>query len=163
MILRMDPEYGAALLVAAVTGASTQRKQELGRALAAHIGFEPGPLGPDGDIDGVVLTDRGDRVHFQSKLSGKRLGARHAAEYYAALMRHRATASVYLAGVGYTGGAARGFAHRFWQHPHLDDLRGHVHLLTLNDVLVASDAYHAALGDLPTLGRLEEIDWRSFR
>lgn len=159
----MDPEYGAALLVAAVVGASTQRKQELGQALAAHIGFDPGPLGPDGDIDGVVLTEGGDRVHFQSKLSTHRLGARHAAEYYAALMRHGATASVYLAGVGYTGGATRGFVHRLWQHPHLDALRGHVHLLTLTDVLLPSDAYRAALTDLPTLGRLEEIDWRAFR
>ena len=159
----MDPEYGAALLVDAVVGASTQRKQTLGRALAAHIGFEPGPLGPDGDIDGVVLTEGGARVHFQSKLSGTRVGAPHAAEYYAALMRHRATASVYLAGVGYTGGETRGFARRFWQHPHLDTLRGHVHLLTLRDVLMQTEAYQTALADLPTLGRLVEIDWAQFR
>jgi hypothetical protein len=159
----MDPAYGAALLADAVVAATTQRKQELGQALAAHIGFAPGPLGPDGDIDGVVLTEGGDRVHFQSKLSANRVGAAHAAEYYAALMRHGATASVYLAGAGYTGGVRRGFAHRFWQHPHLDALQGHVHLLALQDVFVQSDAYRAALLDLPSLGRLEEIDWAQFR
>lgn len=163
MSRRLAPAYGASLLADAVVGASTRRKQELGQALAAHLGFVPGPLGPDGDVDGVILTQSGDRVHFQSKLSGHRLGARHAAEYYAALMRHRATASVYLAGAGYTGGAARGFAHRLWQHPHLEPLRGHVHLLTLRDVLLASDAYHAAVADLPTLGRLQAIDWTQFR
>lgn len=156
----MDPEYGAALLVEAVVGASTQRKQTLGRALAAYIGFA---LGPDGDIDGVVLTEAGARVHFQCKLSGKRLGAAHAAGYYAALMRHGATASVYLAGVGYTAGETRGFARRFWQHPHLDALRGHVHLLTLRDVLMQTEAYQTALADLPALGRLAEIDWAQFR
>ena len=37
MTLRMDPEYGAVLLVAAVVGASTQRKQELGQALAKIV------------------------------------------------------------------------------------------------------------------------------
>ena len=159
----MSPEYGAALLVEAIVGASTQRKQTLGRALAVHIGFAPSPLGPDGDIDGVVLTEGGARVHFQSKPSGKWVGAPQAAEYYAALMHHRATASVYLAGVSYTGGETRGFARRCWQHPQMDALRGRIHLLTLRDVLMRTGGYVAAQADLPTLGRLVEIDWVQFR
>ena len=36
-------------------------------------------------------------------------------------------------------------------------------LLTLRDVLMQTEAYQTALADLPTLGRLVEIDWAQFR
>lgn len=46
-------------------------------------------------------------------------------------------------------------------HPHIEEMK--IHLLTLVDVLAKTDAFYAAVGDLPKLGSFGNIDWKQFR
>lgn len=150
-------QYIAYNLALGIVNISPKRKQELGRAFAEVLGFHPGPLGPDGGIDGVLFREDGRLIHFQSKLSRSELDVDRAKQLYADIMYHRAAIGIMLAGIGYK----ETFTKRLFGHPHLEEVK--IHLLTLVDVLAKTDAYHLAMQDLPQLGLLEEIDWKQFR
>lgn len=150
-------QYIAYNLALGIVSISSKRKQEIGRAFAQVLGFHPGPLGPDGGMDGVIFREDGCLVHFQSKLSQKELDVEHAKLLYADIMYHRAVISIMLAGMGYK----ETFNKRLFGHPYLEQVS--IHLLTLVDVLAKTDTYYFAVQDLPKLSLLEEIDWKRFR
>lgn len=150
-------QYIAYNLALGITRISSKRKQEIGRTFANILGFHPGPLGSDGGIDGVIFSEDDRLVYFQSKLSGSELNVDHAKLLYADLMYHRAVIGVMLAGKGYK----KTFSKRLFGHPHIEEMK--IHLLTLVDVLAKTDAFYAAIRDLPKLGSFENIDWKQFR
>ena len=43
-------------LVKGILASSNRTKQALGQRFAFLLGFEPGPLGPDDGVDGVIIT-----------------------------------------------------------------------------------------------------------
>lgn len=149
--------YIADNLALGIVDVSPKRKQEIGRAFARILGFQPGPLGADGGIDGVLFREDGCLVHFQCKLSQSELDVEQAKLLYADIMYHRAAISIMLAGRGYK----ETFMERLFGHPHLE--RVSIHLLTLVDVLAKTELYDAAVRELPQLGLFEEIDWKQFR
>lgn len=136
---------------------STDRKQEVGGRIAGAVGFEAGPRGADGGVDGALRTEAGVLAHFSSKLSAHPLDVNEAKVLYADVLWHRAAVSVIVAGAGFKG-TFRGWLR---EAPHLDGVA--MHLLTLTDVLARTEAYDVARADLPLLERLAEIDWASFR
>ena len=144
-------------LALGVVSLSTGRKQELGQRIAEALGFEPGPRGPDGGVDGALRTEDGRLAHFSSKLSAGTLDVNQAKLLYADILWHRASVSVIVAGAGYKGT----FTAWLREAPYLDDVP--VHALTLVDVLARTESFEAARADLPLLERLAEIDWASFR
>lgn len=150
-------QYIAYNLALGIVNTSSKRKQEIGRTFAQVLGFHPGPLGPDGGIDGVLFRKDGCLVHFQSKLSQSELNVDHAKLLYADIMYHRAVISITLAGIGYK----ETFSKRLFGHPYIEQVS--IHLLTLVDVLARTDIYNSAVQDLPKLRLLEEIDWKQFR
>ena len=152
-------EYIARHLVEAVVEGGSRRKQELGQALAEHLGFQPGPLGPDGGVDGAVYDEDGRLYHFQSKLSRRPLGREEARAYHSDLVYHGAYGGVYLSGDRYV----ETFERRLWGHPGMEAMRGRVHLLTLLDVLLETPTYEAATKAVPTLTSLAQIEWARFR
>lgn len=149
-------EYIAYNLALGIVKTSSRRKQELGQKFAQVLGFNPGPLGKDGGIDGVLFREDGGLVYFQSKLSRYPLNVDHAKLLYSDIMYHRAEVSVILSGVGYK----ETFEQRLFGHPYLNPET--VHLLTLVDVLAKTDKYYLATQDLPKLRLLEAIDWKEF-
>lgn len=150
-------EYIAYNLALGILETTPQRKQELGRMLSKLLGFHPGPLGPDGGIDGVLFDESDRLVYFQCKLSHLALDTNHAKLLYADILYHRATIAVMLAGKGYKDT----FGQRLFGHPHLENVN--IHLLTLVDVLAQTDKFQAAVKGLPQLENLSEIDWKQFR
>ncbi len=150
-------QYIAYNLALGIVQTSTKRKQEIGQTLAKLLEFQPGPLGADGGIDGVIFNQDGELIHFQSKLSQSKLNVDHAKLLYADIMYHHAVISVVLAGIGYK----KTFKERLFAHPYLEKVK--IHLLTLVDVLAKTDNYYSALEDLPKLRLFQEIDWKQFR
>lgn len=115
-----------------IVNTSSRRKQELGQKFAQVLGFNPGPVGKDGGIDGVLFREDGGLVYFQSKRRYP-LNVDHAKLLYSDIMYHRAEVSVILSGVGYK----ETFEQRLFGHPYLNpDM---VHLLTLVDLFAKTD------------------------
>lgn len=136
---------------------STARKQEIGGHLAATLGVEAGPPGPDGGVDGALRTVDGRLAHVSVKLTRGPLDVNHAKITYADVLWHRAAVSVMVSGGGYKSTFERWWA----KAPHLDSVP--VHHLTLFDVLARTAAFEAARAALPLLDDLAAIDWAAFR
>lgn len=150
-------QYNAYNIALGIIRTSSRRKQEIGRNFAQILGFNPGPRGPDGGIDGVMFDENNRLVYFQSKLSHSELNVDHAKLLYADIMYHHAVVCIMLAGKGYK----ETFTKRLFKHPHIEEVN--IHLLTLFDVLAKTDDFHKAVQDIPKLSLIEKIDWRQFR
>jgi hypothetical protein len=138
-------------LVLGITRAHTATKGELGQRFARHLGLEPGPPGSDGGVDGRGVLPDGREMHFQCKLWSGPLDTDEARKYYSDLKFHQFQVSVMLAGVGYK----ETFTERLFGHPDIDGIR--IHLLTLADLFGETEAYQAALQDLPALAGLKGL------
>lgn len=129
----------------AVARTDTAVKQAYGRRLALRLGFEPGPAGADGGVDGW-LERNGARGLFFCRLSSTPLGVKDAREFGAVLVKTRGTVGVVLS-------AFAGYAPGF--EPEVREIlagarsTASVHLLRLQDVLAETDAYHTLQNALP--------------
>jgi hypothetical protein len=141
-------------IINGIINASNPTKQELGRRFAYFLGLTPGPKGPDDGIDGFLIDENGLRIHFQSKLSAKKLGVDEAKKYYSDMICHQVDISIMLSGVGYTNG----FVKRL--EAHSDTPR--YHLLTLEDLFAETERYQKARHDLPGLSQFQNLDWSSY-
>lgn len=137
-------EYYEHQLVGGVVFSTTKRKQEIGQRLAAHLSFIPGPSGADGSVDGAITNEHGKLIaHFQSKLSANPLDLDEAKNLHSDLMRLKPNICVYVAGIDYKDSfyrLIRGQA----DIAHID-----IHLITLVDVLSASQNYLKAVQSIP--------------
>lgn len=142
-------------LVKGILASSNRTKQALGQRFAFFLGFEPGPLGPDDGVDGVIITPD-KKIHFQSKLSSAALDKDEARKYYSDLKYHGADVSVMLAGSGYKAT----FHERLFGHPDIASTA--IHLLTLADVVECNQAFSKVLAEVPELARLHSVNWEEF-
>jgi hypothetical protein len=143
-------------VIKGLLSASSPTKQELGRRFAYFLGFTPGPRGPDNGIDGLI-EENDLKIHFQSKLSAKKLDVDEAKKYYSDIIVHRANISIMLAGVGYT----KAFLERIEAHSNITSIK--IHLLTLEDIFCETEGYEKARNDLPSLSQLQNLDWSSYQ
>ncbi|MBN2991008.1 hypothetical protein JWR97_05790 [Pseudomonas cedrina subsp. fulgida] len=146
--------YDAGLLVYGAIYASPYKKQIIGRALAEHLGYTPGPAGKDGSVDGAIV-DTSDVLiaHFQSKLSSVSLTIDEGKILHSDLIRLKPQICIYIAGVGYDSS----FLRLISTVPAITA----VHLLTLKDVFMRSPKFNSALQLLPS-NNLAAIDWSRF-
>jgi hypothetical protein len=143
-------------LVKGILASSNRTKQALGQRFAFLLGFEPGPLGPDDGVDGVIITSA-RKIHFQSKLSSAPLDKDEARKYYSDLKYHGADVSIMLAGSGYKAT----FRERLFGHP--DIASTDIHLLTLADVIECNQSFSHVLAGVPELAGLNSVDWEEFK
>lgn len=135
-------------LIFGYVNATNEAKQRLGRCFAVELGLEAGSLGPDGGVDGSGYTDGGKIIYFQSRLSGKPLGAKDARDFYKKIIQQQADVGIMLAGVGYK----KTFAKYKLEYPEIENKR--IYLLSLQDVLEENSTYLGLLTDLPKSARL---------
>lgn len=120
-------------------------KQAEGRRLAVRLGFDPGPAGADGGVDGWRDGD-GVRAMFFSRLSRTPLSVKDAREFVAVLIKRQATVGVAVAS---PAGYARGFAAEVEDTLAACGRTVGLHLLYHHDVLAETPAYHTARGSMP--------------
>jgi len=146
-------------LVYGVLQLDNDRKQQIGRRLAAHLGLTPGSLGPDQGIDGETI-DHGKRIYFQSKLFRDPLSPGLAAEFFGYLVGYDYDIGIMLSGTRYTNG----FRERLEQLLNSDRLKGDikVHLLSLEDIFGETEVFQNAALDLPPLRDLSNGAWCDF-
>lgn len=152
----MIHNYDIEQIIYGVIHASSPRKQLIGRSLAVHLSFVPGPGGKDGAVDGAITdADQSLLAHFQSKLSSKSIRLDEGKILHSDLIRLKPKVCVYIAGVGYDDSVIRLLDAQDVSQFTL------VHLLTLKDVFQQSSAYTAALQDIPR-HQGGEINWDRF-
>lgn len=146
-------------LVYGVLQLDNDRKQQIGRRLAAHLGLTPGALGPDKGIDGEKIYN-GKRIYFQSKLSREPLSPSLAAEFFGYLVGYAYDIGIMLSGTRYTDG----FKDRLEYLLSSDRLKGDikVHLLSLEDIFGETEVFQNAALDLPPLRDLSNGGWCNF-
>jgi hypothetical protein len=137
-------------LIDGTLAVDNRTKQRLGQRFARALNLTPGPGGPDDGIDGIAEY-AGIKIHFQCKLRGVHLDRDDARGYYSDLKYHRVAVSVMLAGTGYKDT----FRERLFGHHDIDSVR--IHLLTLEDLFLETDAHRLAVADLPPLQGLASI------
>lgn len=137
-------------LIKGILKAENASKQRLGQRFANCLQLTPGPEGPDDGVDGSTYFE-GKKIHFQSKLSGKRLDKDEARKYYSDIAYHEANISIMLSGVGYK----ETFFRRLYGHPDIDLVT--IHLLTLQDLFEETEAFQNAVRDIPSLKKLKEL------
>lgn len=148
--------YDIEQIIYGVIHASSARKQDIGRALAAHLSFIPGPGGKDGAVDGAIVgVEQNLLAHFQSKLSSKPIRLDQGKILHSDLTRLKPRVCIYIAGVGYDDSVIR-----LLNEQNVSQLT-QLHLLTLKDVFQQSNAYMDALKALPQ-HQGGEINWNRF-
>lgn len=146
--------YDADQMVFGVVNASAFRKQLIGRALAEHFGYTPGPAGKDGSVDGAIVDANHVLVaHFQSKLSSSSLIVDEGKILHSDLLRLKPAVCVYVAGVGFDNSFRRLIA--------ASAITTSVHLLVLKDVVMRTPLFQLAMQSLP-INNKAAIDWRRF-
>ncbi|MGF6180075.1 hypothetical protein ABIB42_001075 [Massilia sp. UYP32] len=136
--------YYSTQFIAGVVFSTTIRKQQIGQRLAEHLSFIPGPAGPDGSVDGAITDIDGVLLgHFQSKLSSTLIDLNEGKNLHSDLVRLQPKVCVYVAGVGYQDSFRRLIIGQK-DIAHID-----IHLLTLNDVFLATHSYQQALAAIP--------------
>jgi hypothetical protein len=156
MGLKLMSNYDIDQLIYGINYSSNQRKQIIGRALAEHLSFIPGPGGKDGSVDGAIMgSDEKLFAHFQSKLSSNSIHLDEAKILHSDLIRLSPHVCVYVAGVGYDDSV-----YRLLSSQNISQINS-IHLLTLKDIFQHSDAYIEALKSLPKHAG-GEINWSIF-
>lgn len=135
-------------LIFGYVNATDQAKQRLGRCFAVELGLEAGSLGRDGGVDGSGYTDDGRKIYFQSKLSGKPLGAEQARDFYKKILEQQADIGIILAGIGFT----KTFAKYKLEYPEIENTK--IYLLSLQDIIEENYTYLGLLADLPKSANL---------
>lgn len=132
-------EFNARRFAKGIATTDVTVKQAYGRGLALRLGFDPGPAGADGGVDGWL--ERGDlRALFFCRLSQTPLGVKDAREFVAVLIRQRSTVGVVVAAFA---GFSPGFGEEVVAVLEGAGLAPALHLLRLQDVLAETEAFRA--------------------
>ncbi|BCV67494.1 hypothetical protein TUM17387_28530 [Shewanella carassii] len=151
----MQP-YDIEQMVYGIIHSSSPRKQLIGRSLAKHMSFIPGPGGKDGSVDGAILSECNNLVgHFQSKLSSRLIPLDEGKILHSDILRLQPQVSIYVSGVGFDESVIRLLENQ------LSEQRTTIHLLSLRDIFSQSERYMSALRDIPP-HEGGEINWGRF-
>ena len=152
----MNDYIAVRAIVKGIVNSDSATKGDLGRRFAVRLGLTPGPVGPDGGVDGYGFWQE-RKIHFQSKLSKNLLDKKQAYIFSGELRIHQPDIAILLAGIGYNSN----FEY------HLNTLLGRdrlkIHLLKVEDIFQETSIFEAAVEDLPPLRDLGNGIWEEFR
>lgn len=148
--------YDIEQMIYGVVHASSPRKQLIGRSLAEHMSFIPGPGGKDGSVDGAILSEDDELIgHFQSKLSSKAIPLDEGKILHSDILRLKPQVSIYVSGVGFDASVYR------LLDTQITGQDTTIHLLSLKDIFEHSERYLNALRSIPS-HQGGEINWGRF-